>query len=94
MSEPAKAYKKRFFSAVGTVLVVLCCFTPLLVEVLGLLGLGLVIPYMELSLAIAYGIPVAELASRFHPYLTLSEAVKLAALTFDKDIAQLSCCAS
>lgn len=49
---------------------------------------------MELSLAIAYGISVAELASRFHPYLTLSEAVKLAALTFEKDIAQLSCCAS
>lgn len=49
---------------------------------------------MELSLAIAYGIPVADLASRFHPYLTLSEAVKLAAITFGKDIGQLSCCAS
>lgn len=51
MSEPAKSYKKRFFSAVGgTVLVALCCFTPLLVGVLSLLGLGLVIPYLDVVL--------------------------------------------
>lgn len=51
MSEPAKACKKRFFRAVGgTVLVALCCFTPLLVGVLSLLGLGLVIPYLDFLL--------------------------------------------
>ncbi len=33
------------------------------------------------------------LTSVFHPYLTLSEGVKLAAQTFDKDVAMLSCCA-
>ncbi|MBI2504640.1 MAG: mercury(II) reductase [Candidatus Latescibacteria bacterium] len=49
---------------------------------------------MELSLAIRYGIPVGELARAFHPYLTLSEAVKLAALSFEKDVAKLSCCAT
>lgn len=49
---------------------------------------------MELSLAIKFGITLKELASSFHPYLTLSEGVKLAALTFDKDIEKLSCCAS
>jgi mercuric reductase len=49
---------------------------------------------MELSLAIRYGIPVSELARSFHPYLTLSEAVKLAALSFGKDVTKLSCCAS
>lgn len=49
---------------------------------------------MELSLSIKFGITVKELASSFHPYLTLSEGVKLAALTFDKDIDKLSCCAS
>ena len=49
---------------------------------------------MELSLAIKYGIPTKELAKSFHAYLTLSEAVKLAAIGFGKDIHSLSCCAS
>lgn len=49
---------------------------------------------MEVSLAIKYGITVHELASTFHPYLTLSEAIKLAAITFEKDIGRLSCCAA
>ena len=48
---------------------------------------------MEISLVIKYGIPVGEMKKAFHPYLTLSEGVKLAALTFDKDVASLSCCA-
>jgi len=48
----------------------------------------------ELSLAIKYGITVTDLAQSFHPYLTLSEGIKLAALTFGKDVAKLSCCAS
>jgi len=49
---------------------------------------------MEISLAIKYGITVKELRQMFHPYLTLSEGVKLAAITFDKDVSKLSCCAS
>ena len=49
---------------------------------------------MELSLMIKYQIPISEIAKELHPYLTLSEAVKLAAQTFDKDIKSLSCCAS
>ncbi|MFQ5714704.1 MAG: mercury(II) reductase [Candidatus Scalinduaceae bacterium] len=49
---------------------------------------------MEVSLAIRYGITVRELVSSFHPYLTLSEGVKLAAITFGKDVSKLSCCAS
>ena len=48
---------------------------------------------MEISLAIRYDIPVSELAARFHPYLTLSEAVKLAAIGFTRDVKTLSCCA-
>ncbi len=48
---------------------------------------------MELSLAVKYSIPVKELASSFHAYLTLSEAVKLAAIGFEKDVKTLSCCA-
>ncbi len=49
---------------------------------------------MELSLAIKYGITVTELATSFHPYLTLGEAVKLAAISFGKDVEKLSCCAA
>jgi len=48
---------------------------------------------MEVSLAIKYGITVRELTTMFHPYLTLSEGIKLAAITFSKDVKQLSCCA-
>jgi len=49
---------------------------------------------MELALAIKFGITARKLASSFHAYLTLSEGVKLAALTFGKDVAKLSCCAA
>lgn len=49
---------------------------------------------MEASLAIKYKIPVSDLAGAFHPYLTMSEAIKLAAITFGKDVSKLSCCAS
>ena len=49
---------------------------------------------MEPALAIRHGIPVSELARTFHPYLTGAEAIKLAAQTFDKDVAKLSCCAA
>ena len=49
---------------------------------------------MEVALAIRHGITTRQLADAFHPYLTLSEAVKLAAITFQKDIDTLSCCAA
>ncbi len=49
---------------------------------------------MELVLAIRHGIPVESLKSEFHPYLTLSEGIKLAAITFGKDVGKLSCCAT
>ncbi len=49
---------------------------------------------MEASLAIKYGITCRELAGTFHPYLTLSEGMKLAALSFEKDPGTLSCCAT
>jgi len=49
---------------------------------------------MQISLAIKAGMTIQELADMFHPYLTLSEGVKLAAITFNKDVSELSCCAS
>ena len=48
---------------------------------------------MEAALAIKYGITVKDLTTMFHPYLTLSEGIKLAAITFGKDVKKLSCCA-
>lgn len=49
---------------------------------------------MEAALAIRHGIKVGELKTAFHPYLTLSEGIKLAALSFGKDVKKLSCCAA
>jgi len=48
----------------------------------------------QLSMAIKYGITIKDLADSFYPYLTLGEGIKLAAITFGKDVAKLSCCAS
>ncbi len=45
------------------------------------------------TLAIRQGLTVDELADTIFPYLTTVEGLKLAALTFAKDIAKLSCCA-
>jgi len=48
----------------------------------------------EATLAIRHGIRVNDLASGFHPYLTLAEGIKLAAQAFEKDVKKLSCCAA
>src|SRR5207245_688055 len=48
----------------------------------------------EPALALKPGLTIADLTSTFHPYLTLSEGVTLAAQTFTKDVAKLSCCAA
>lgn len=49
---------------------------------------------MQLSLMIKYRIPLKEIIGMFHPYLTLSEGVKLAAMSFTTDVRKMSCCAS
>jgi mercuric reductase len=49
---------------------------------------------MEPAMAVRFGLTIEDLASLLHPYLTLAEGIKLAALTFDKDVTKLSCCAS
>ncbi len=46
----------------------------------------------ELGLAVQFGLTIENLTSVFHPYLTLSEGIKLAAQKFDKDVTKLSCC--
>jgi mercuric reductase len=64
-----------------------------------LLGARIVAPeggelILQLSMVIKFGITIKELAESFYPYLTLGEGIKLAAITFGKDIAKLSCCSS
>jgi mercury(II) reductase len=45
------------------------------------------------TLAIKCGLTVEQLAETIFPYLTTVEGLKLAAQTFTKDVAKLSCCA-
>lgn len=45
------------------------------------------------ALAIQQGLTATELGNMIFPYLTTVEGLKLAAQTFDKDVAKLSCCA-
>ncbi|MGD9834842.1 MAG: mercury(II) reductase [Piscinibacter sp.] len=45
------------------------------------------------AIAIRAGMTVHDLADQLFPYLTMVEALKLAAQTFTKDVKQLSCCA-
>ena len=48
----------------------------------------------EATLAIRFGLAVQDIIETFHPYLTMVEGIRLAALTFEKDVSQLSCCAA
>ncbi|WP_060880031.1 mercury(II) reductase, partial [Streptomyces scabiei] len=43
--------------------------------------------------AITAGLTVDQIARTWHPYLTMAEALKLAAQTFTSDVTKLSCCA-
>ncbi len=43
--------------------------------------------------AITAGLTVEQLAHTWAPYLTMAEALKLAALTYTRDVTKLSCCA-
>jgi mercuric reductase len=63
------------------------------------LGVGLVAPsagdaILAAVYAIKQGMTVDEMADTWAPYLTVGEGLPLAAQTFTRDIALLSCCAS
>ncbi|MDP5276473.1 mercury(II) reductase [Chengkuizengella axinellae] len=45
------------------------------------------------TLAVKFGLTIDDLRESLAPYLTMAEGLKLAALTFDKDVSKLSCCA-
>jgi mercuric reductase len=44
--------------------------------------------------ALTTGMTVADLANTWSPYLTMAEALKLAAQTYTRDVSKLSCCAA
>ncbi|GIU94053.1 MAG: mercuric reductase [Gaiellaceae bacterium] len=44
--------------------------------------------------AVRFGLTLDQLTATWAPYLTMSEALKLAAQTFDSEVATLSCCAA
>ncbi|RYZ88891.1 MAG: mercury(II) reductase, partial [Proteobacteria bacterium] len=48
---------------------------------------------MQIGLALRFKMSVKELSQTMHPYLTYSEAIKLCAQGFFKDIGKMSCCA-
>ena len=43
--------------------------------------------------AVQFGLTIDQVVNTWAPYLTMSEAFKLAAQTFDREVAHLSCCA-
>ncbi|RZM79088.1 mercury resistance system transport protein MerF [Leptolyngbya iicbica] len=45
-------------SLIGTTVVALCCFTPILVVILGILGLGAWVGYLDIVLLPALGVMV------------------------------------
>ncbi|MFZ3579547.1 mercury(II) reductase [Virgibacillus sp. DJP39] len=45
------------------------------------------------TLVVKHGLTIEDLQESFAPYLTMAEGLKLTALTFDKDVSKLSCCA-
>jgi len=47
----------------------------------------------EATLAIRFKLTTKDIIGTYHPYLTMVEGLKLCALSFTKDVKQLSCCA-
>jgi len=45
------------------------------------------------TLAIKFGLTIQDLKDTMVPYLTMSEGLKLAILSLEKDVSHLSCCA-
>lgn len=57
-AQPTRRTKGFVAAIMGTVLVALCCFTPLLVVTLGLVGLSVLTPYLDYILLPALGVMI------------------------------------
>jgi mercuric reductase len=44
------------------------------------------------TLAVKFGLTIDDLTTTLSPYLTFGEGLRLAAVSFDKDLSTLSCC--
>ena len=75
------------------VIVVIAVSVPLLVSGAHILAPEGSDSIQTAALAIKQGLTVRDLADMIFPYLTTVEGLKLAAQTFEKDVAKLSCCA-
>jgi mercuric ion transport protein len=59
-------HKKTFFaSLIGTIAVLICCFTPVLVILLGTIGLSLMVPYLDFVLFPALGLLIIVTIASF-----------------------------
>lgn len=73
-SQPSK---KRFIAALaGTLLIALCCFTPVLVITLGALGLSAFTPYLDYVLFPALGIMAVVTALAYKKWQTENSTVR------------------
>ena len=66
-SEEGRLFQRRFYAALaGTIAVAVCCFTPILVIALGVVGLSALTPYLDYVLfpALAVLITVTLLSYR------------------------------
>lgn len=69
MANAQKKYRNRFVAAlVGTGIVALCCFTPLLVILLAAVGLAVFTPYLDYVLFPALGIFIVLSAVSFRKW--------------------------
>ncbi len=48
----------------------------------------------EAALVVRFGLETRDLLDTVHVYPTMSEAVKMVAQTYDRDVPTLSCCAA
>jgi mercuric ion transport protein len=59
VKEHAQIFRKRFYAALtGTIVVAICCFTPILVIALAAIGLSAFTPYLDYVLFPALGVLV------------------------------------
>ncbi|MFK5925018.1 MAG: mercury resistance system transport protein MerF [Desulfuromusa sp.] len=69
MKDPKKQYRNRFIAALaGTGAIALCCFTPILVLGVGLVGLSAITPYLDYVLFPALGIFILVAARAYQKW--------------------------
>ncbi|MEX0931039.1 MAG: mercury resistance system transport protein MerF [Candidatus Paceibacterota bacterium] len=65
-NKPSK--KGLHASVAGTVLILLCCFTPILVITVGVVGLGTLTPYLDYILFSALGVMIVVTILAYRKY--------------------------